>query len=530
MAIKLWGIILHLALALNDIDFEREGWRPSMFDIFVKYVTKNTTFINYDSGIGQAALSAANTAKKVFVIELEPVAFKVLKDNVLANSSFSSIGISNQCFSVMSESKMEMLGRIQEDSLSLFPNINPCITLSEFINKHMIKPPFFIKMNLKEQQQLDLIVSWTSLIYRYRFSMYISINQSNYILNETAKNNFISILKLYPVVLLIDQNENIKQLSRIELLKEYPLILCDICDYFFSYIILPSPYSPFQIGYQHEIFELQLYHHHHGTYEEQIINYCNTYNIFNQNCMDLINMTLNFHCIGNQSSDFQYIDHIIYQGILLNSKLSIPYSPINTTSIIYQELLPPTFVTFIMPSIARPSLLTSLLSVISQSRSNWTALVILDGVQLPRWVHVIDPRIVFVHIPKQRHRGMVRNIGLRMARSDWVAFLDDDDFLSPQYIEYMEVEITLEKDLECGLFRILFHTMEIVPPPESITFSKYAVGINFFFLRSLVNEGFLFDNSRIEDYCLLDSFRNHYKKMVISPYINYFTRQYLNIK
>jgi glycosyltransferase involved in cell wall biosynthesis len=61
-----------------------------------------------------------------------------------------------------------------------------------------------------------------------------------------------------------------------------------------------------------------------------------------------------------------------------------------------------------------------------------------------------DSRISVIHIPKNINIGTGRNAGLDAAKGDYIAFVDDDDTLKPDYLEYLYKLIT-ENDADFSI-------------------------------------------------------------------------------
>jgi hypothetical protein len=68
----------------------------------------------------------------------------------------------------------------------------------------------------------------------------------------------------------------------------------------------------------------------------------------------------------------------------------------------------------------------------------------------------------------------------------------------------------------------------ITPFPETVAtdLKKQDVGISFAVKKHIFDSGIIFNTSYIEDYEFLDTIRQNGYKMMISPYIMYFVREY----
>jgi len=154
--------------------------------------------------------------------------------------------------------------------------------------------------------------------------------------------------------------------------------------------------------------------------------------------------------------------------------------------------------------------------------TNWKAIVIFDGIK-PN-IEENDPRINIIQIEKTgrlNYAGRVRNIGILEVNTEWVAFVDDDDTITENYLEIFENEVDVDVDLDVIIFRML-RGDEILPPLEHLDFVKNFVGISFCVkTRLFKNEYLWFNESATEDYDLLDVFRSKGKKIKLSKKITY---------
>jgi glycosyltransferase involved in cell wall biosynthesis len=182
-------------------------------------------------------------------------------------------------------------------------------------------------------------------------------------------------------------------------------------------------------------------------------------------------------------------------------------------------------ITFIIPTIGRPTLSKSIQSLINQTNKNWEAIVIFDGIK-PN-IEVNDERIKVIQIDKKgrdkNSAGLVRNIGIELAKTNWIGYLDDDDYLANDYIDCFYEELNLNPDTDVVIFRMT-HYKTILPELETDNFYLNHVGISFVMKKKIFDNKLIFVPSSSEDYEYLNLMRNNNYKIIISPYIKYFVR------
>jgi hypothetical protein len=100
-----------------------------------------------------------------------------------------------------------------------------------------------------------------------------------------------------------------------------------------------------------------------------------------------------------------------------------------------QITLPSAQVAVIMATYRRPALLLwAVRSVLAQTVDDLTILVVDDGGGLPKLPE--DPRLQACSLSVNTGvAGIVRNVGIRLTRSTYVAFLDDDNEWEPNHLE-----------------------------------------------------------------------------------------------
>ena len=178
------------------------------------------------------------------------------------------------------------------------------------------------------------------------------------------------------------------------------------------------------------------------------------------------------------------------------------------------------FITFIIATIGRKTLLRSIESVIKQTDKDFKIIVVTDGhIKLENLVD--DSRVSYLQAPKTRSPGLTRNYAFKYVSSKWIGFVDDDDVLYDRYIEELR---KLDKEnpiLSFVLFRMI--TSKITPKLEikdKIVFNE--TGISFSVKASVLNRTrLLFESKGSEDYVFLRTLANKGHVFKISDYVAY---------
>ncbi len=193
-------------------------------------------------------------------------------------------------------------------------------------------------------------------------------------------------------------------------------------------------------------------------------------------------------------------------------------------------------ITFIIPSIGRSSLLNTLLSLQKQTDPEWSAIIVFDGIIPDNNILSFiknDKRLYYIIIKKtgeeadiHNRAGYVRNIGMSLVLSDWIAFVDDDDILINDYIIHFKSEIA-RYNVDCILFRMYDTTINDIIPRENTIKNPIIsgnIGINFCIKKSLFKSGYVFTQSDLEDFEYIKRLYNDKKKIFISSYVTYIVR------
>lgn len=187
-----------------------------------------------------------------------------------------------------------------------------------------------------------------------------------------------------------------------------------------------------------------------------------------------------------------------------------------------------TFITFIIPTLGRETLNRTIESLLKLNDPDWSALIIFDGIK--NNFNISDKRIKIIEIEKignnenKSSAGLVRNIGLMHSnKSEWIGFVDDDDCISPEYIDNLKIEININKNIDVCIFRMAYSNGYILPTMIDRNIIKNKVGISFAIKTDISTTNF-FINDLFEDYIYLKKLENKKYKILISSYVTYFVR------
>ena len=186
-------------------------------------------------------------------------------------------------------------------------------------------------------------------------------------------------------------------------------------------------------------------------------------------------------------------------------------------------------ITFVIPSIGRASLNSAIISLKNQTISNWKAIIVFDGIKCNIDNYYInDSRIIVMESEKMgigiNSAGNVRNYAMSFVKTEWIAFLDDDDTIANDYIETFHKELNLYCEIDLLIFRMASEN-RIIPKLETDNFYLCDVGISFIMKKKIFDNNIVFIPDGAEDYIYLDTIRKNKYKMMISPYIKYYVRE-----
>jgi glycosyltransferase involved in cell wall biosynthesis len=184
-------------------------------------------------------------------------------------------------------------------------------------------------------------------------------------------------------------------------------------------------------------------------------------------------------------------------------------------------------VTFIIPSINRKTLTRSINSLINQTNENWECIIVYDDVDGPTFD---DPRIKTIKTNSKlgalsdgNHgvSGIVRNVGIEMCDTEWIAFLDDDDTIHKDYVKTLYEKYS---EYDFVVWRMLFNNGAVTPSSTAkVGFRFGHVGISFCYKNKF--DDLKFDSNRNgEDFDLVKKLEVLTNNYIITEEIFYYVR------
>jgi glycosyltransferase involved in cell wall biosynthesis len=181
-------------------------------------------------------------------------------------------------------------------------------------------------------------------------------------------------------------------------------------------------------------------------------------------------------------------------------------------------------ITFIIPSLSRPSLPKTIESLLKQTNPSWKCIIIYDGVNGSDFE---DPRIETMSIPKTGidtkklgQSGLVRNYGIKKCNTEWIGFLDDDDTIHPDYVKTLFEKYT---SYDFVVWRMRNNNGLVIPRWEKNELVINNVGISFCYKNKFGD--LLFDsNINGEDFYFVDKLQKRTSNFTITQEVFYFIR------
>ena len=204
---------------------------------------------------------------------------------------------------------------------------------------------------------------------------------------------------------------------------------------------------------------------------------------------------------------------------------------------------------FVIPSVARPTLLRTIDSIKNQNYlfcqdKNWNIFVGFDGIS-PKEMDISvlpdDDNINYIFLKDKLgtsnsydngsvigNAGLVRNEIISKVKSPnkWIGFVDDDDTITAYYLDSLAVEVQQQEEdpFDVCIFRMREDPggERVFPPLGSTEIVKEKVGISFCVRKEfLESKKIKFRNSNYEDFEFLMDLQNAGAKIKVSSYVTY---------
>lgn len=154
-------------------------------------------------------------------------------------------------------------------------------------------------------------------------------------------------------------------------------------------------------------------------------------------------------------------------------------------------------VSVIMPSFNPPNVHLSVAGILSQTHDNLELIIIDDccdkntSQELKRLAE-LDARITLIRNKKNKGAGVCRNIGLRLAKNDFIAFCDADDVWVKNKLEIQLTEMIREDAPICCSAYIKKHYISDkksspIVPPKRITHNDLLKSCSIVMSTAIIN-------------------------------------------
>ena len=180
------------------------------------------------------------------------------------------------------------------------------------------------------------------------------------------------------------------------------------------------------------------------------------------------------------------------------------------------------------------------MSLTAQTNKNWKCIVVFDGIAAFRQAPIAeiyqDERILYITLQKKvgsrknhGNAGIVRNQAFPLISTEWTAFVDDDDFLSPDYVHILSESMKKYTKKDLFLFQAFFENctkQNVFPNNHCVVHQKIMrdqVPISFAVRTSKITEFDLqFQNDDGEDFIFVHDFEKKGGQIALIDRVVYF--------
>lgn len=172
--------------------------------------------------------------------------------------------------------------------------------------------------------------------------------------------------------------------------------------------------------------------------------------------------------------------------------------------------------TFVVPSINRPTLPATVQSILDQNIKDWKLIICSDGTDVPKFS---DERIISIRV-SCGNATCAREAALPLIDTEWVAFVDDDDWITPDYLDHF---MKFVESSDVIISQMMNYGTAI---PEIHAIDHGHVGISFA-IRTEVWRNNKMPPPPSEDYKFLHLLEVNKYRIAFTDYCGYFVRKYL---
>ena len=141
-------------------------------------------------------------------------------------------------------------------------------------------------------------------------------------------------------------------------------------------------------------------------------------------------------------------------------------------------------VSVIIPTFNRSHLLKRAINSILSQKYNSYEIIVIDNYSLDQTVDMVnsynDHRIKLIKFKNNGNIAASRNIGIKEAKGEWIAFLDSDDWWHQDKLEYIKKYMNYKNDF-------IYHKLKIIREKNNYFFNKNFLETNKLYTPKLIN-------------------------------------------